>query len=316
MWWRTRAAQPADDAVVMDETVLAQHDAVAAAPDPQLLPRVGVEKLEELGRVRPHHLDLAQRRGVEDAGGLPHGHAFAIHRRAHVLAGTRKIPCPLPLSDILEHRAGGLGPRVDRGPPHRIEQVAPRLPDHGAEGDGRVGRAEGGQPDFRHRSAQRLGGDGQPVQVRGLALVGGHAVGGEALDMLDRAHALAYRLADVPRRHVVLEIDERLLAADPRRIADHAAGHALALGPRPRAGLAGLDAGGARRRMAGGIGFGHRVVEIVGAVAGADADAVLRRLARQEALAGHVERHLAARLRVEVQRRRPAGRGDQRIDAD
>ena len=118
MWFMTRARtagrrgdveavrrQPADDAVVIDEAVLAQHDAIAAAAGLELLPRVGVEQLHELRRVRADDLDLAERRGVEQAGRLAHRPAFAVDRRVHVLAGLREIPGALPLADILEHGA-------------------------------------------------------------------------------------------------------------------------------------------------------------------------------------------------------------------
>ena len=71
------AGDAPDDAVVHDEAGLVQHQAVAAAPDGELGPRVGVEPLQELGRVRADDLDLAERRGVENAGVLAHRQAFA-----------------------------------------------------------------------------------------------------------------------------------------------------------------------------------------------------------------------------------------------
>ena len=80
----------------------------------------------------------------------------------------------------------------------------------GAEGGRRVGRPEGGQADLRRRLAEGVGGDHQAVDVRRLALVGRHAVGGVALDVLDRADALADGEADVLGGDVVLEVDEGL----------------------------------------------------------------------------------------------------------
>ena len=120
--------QPADDAVVIDETVLAQHDAIAAAAGLQLLPRIGVEQFHEPGRIRPDHLDLAQRRGVEQAGRLADGDAFAVDGGVHVLAGLREIPGALPLADILEHGALGFGPGMDRRLAGRIEQRSRACP--------------------------------------------------------------------------------------------------------------------------------------------------------------------------------------------
>ena len=58
--------------------------------------------------------------------------------------------------------------------------------------------------------AERLGGDGERVHVGGLALIGRHAGRGVALDVLDRAQALAHRELDVLGADVVLEIDEGL----------------------------------------------------------------------------------------------------------
>ncbi len=82
--------------------------------------------------------------------------------------------------------------------------------DQRAVGDRRVGRAERGKTDLRNILAEHFGGDRQAVHVGELALVGRHAVRREALDMLDRVHALAHRKADILGADVVLEIDERL----------------------------------------------------------------------------------------------------------
>ena len=60
------------------------------------------------------------------------------------------------------------------------------------------------------------GDDAERVQVRGLALVGRHAGRRVALDVLDRAEAFARREREVPRRDVVLEIDEGLRTAAGR----------------------------------------------------------------------------------------------------
>ena len=75
---------------------------------------------------------------------------------------------------------------------------------------GVIGRAERRQADLGHRPVERAGRDREPVHVRRLALVGRHAGGGVALDVLDRAHALAHGELDVLGRHVVLEVDEGL----------------------------------------------------------------------------------------------------------
>src|SRR5882757_7392031 len=57
-----------------------------------------------------------------------------------------------------------------------------------------------------------LGHNGEAIEVRGLALVGRHPEGGVALEMLDRAKALAHRHRDIAVGDVILQIDERLVA--------------------------------------------------------------------------------------------------------
>ena len=94
-----------------------------------------------------------------------------------------------------------------------IEQIAARGSGEGAEGHRRIGRAEGREPHFGDRFLLRGGGDGERVHVGELALVGRHAGGGVALDVLDRAHALLHRKLDVLDADVVLEVDEGLDAA-------------------------------------------------------------------------------------------------------
>ena len=281
--------QPADDAVIIDEAVLAQHDAIAAAAGLQLLPRIGVEQFHELGRIRPDHLDLAQRRGVEQAGRLC---APSTHSRSTAACmsspALREIPGALPLADILEHGALRFGPGMDRRLARRVEQRPARMADDRAEGHRRIGRAEGGQADLGDRLAQRLGGNRQAVHVGGLALVGRHAVGGEALDMLDRAHAFMHRLADILGGDVVLEIDkglDRRVRPGAGRRAQHAArpafrGIDLRLAPLRRV----LGAGILRRLGARRIGLVDRRRQPVGAVAGADRNAILRIGAGHEAL--------------------------------
>ena len=238
----------------------------------------------------------------------------------HVLAGAREIPCALPLAHVLEDRAVALRPGMDGRAPGRIEQRALGMADDRAERHRRIGRTERGEPDLRDGLAQRLGRYRKPMKIRGFPLVGGHAVGGETLDVLDRAHALAHRLADVLGGDVVLKIDEgpAFFRLEPRNgdFAEHAARPALAGSDLdlPGSGLAetGRLCGRFSRcqSLAGG-GF-----ERVRAVAGADRHAVLRIFARKEALGRLFEGDLAARLREEMQRRRPAGGGEQRVDGD
>ena len=132
------------------------------------------------------------------------------------------------------------------------------------------------------------------MHVRGLALVGRHAVGGEALDVLDRAHAFAHGQPDVLGGDVVLEIDEGLDrrvgagAWSPRRPCRRPSSRdvsalSLALLPDlPPASFAAFSPAAS----ASAIVSARPSVPL----RGADRDAVLRILAGQEALASHRRR--------------------------
>src|SRR5690606_4477652 len=145
----------------------------------------------------------------------------------HVFARLREIPGSLPLPHILEHRAMGFRPRMDGRAPRRLEQLATRMPHERAEGDRGVRRAEGGEANFWNGLVQHFRGDGQTMKVRGLALIGRHARGGEALDVLDGAHALTHGLTDILCRHVVLEVYKSHAGPRTRSRTRHAGGPAF-----------------------------------------------------------------------------------------
>ena len=250
--------EAADDAVVADEAVLAEEEAVAAAADAELGPGVGVHPLHEGDGVGADDLDLAEGRGVEDADarrgwrgtrGLTaacmsspgFGKYQARRQRA---TGSKAAPFASAQGSIGVLRVTLEG---------RVLVVA----GEGAEGRRRVGRAEGGEPDLRRRLAEGVGGDHQAVDVRHLALVGGHAVGGVALDVLDRAHALADREADVLGGDVVLEVDEGLGLAGSRSV-----GSSLQVTPVPvRSAVDGVGLRARRRgRRRGGLRAGGGAV--------------------------------------------------------
>ena len=86
------------------------------------------------------------------------------------------------------------------------------MPGERADRDRRVGRPVGRGADLRDGAAGQLGQDREAGDVRDLALVGRHAERGVALEVLDRAEALALGERDVVGGHVVLEIDEGLAA--------------------------------------------------------------------------------------------------------
>ena len=101
------------------------------------------------------------------------------------------------------------------------------------------------------------------------------------------------------------------------RGADHAAGPALRR-PRPSASMPLPDLPPASFAAFSPAASASAIVAARPSVPldGADRDAVLRILAGQEALGRIVEGDLAARLREQVHRRRPAGRHQDRVDGD
>ena len=144
--------QPADDAVVVDEAVLAQHDAVAAAAGLELLPRVGVEQFHEL-RPRPGRPPRScrasrRRTGRRVSRTVAHSRLTAAcmsspacgkyQARFHWPTSSNTAPCASAQAWI--------GVRA-----RRVEQRPARMVDDRAEGHRRVGRAEGGEADLGDR---------------------------------------------------------------------------------------------------------------------------------------------------------------------
>ena len=175
-----------------------------------------------------------------------------------------------------------------------IEQIAARDAGEAAERRGRVGHAKGGETDPRDRQLEILRHDRERIEVRGLALVGGHAGRGVALDVLDRLKSFARGELHVARGDIVLPVHEGL----DRRLGGSAAGSAPEVGarargsaPRPRSGArAALRAHGHRSRRAPrrGVRARGRAVrqgarEVRDAAASAHGTLALRRLARQKA---------------------------------
>ena len=89
-------AEARHDTVVHHKAALAQHDAVTQTAWREAAQRIDVDAVEKLGCVAADDLDLAERRGVEQADGAAHRFAFAFHGVMHGLAGAREIMCALP----------------------------------------------------------------------------------------------------------------------------------------------------------------------------------------------------------------------------
>ena len=209
-------AKPGGHAVVEDHPVFVAHQPVAGAADLQLRPVVGVDAVEQRRDVRPLEVDLAQRRGVHRADAVAHRPDFAVDRGLQRFAVAAIGIGPLPLADILEHRAVGGMPVEHRRLAHRIEQGAAVPPGQRAERNRRVGRTEGRSADGLRRPAGFHAHQRQADHIGGLALVGAHAQRCVALEMLDGAIVLPRRQGDILDRHIVLQIDERFALAAAR----------------------------------------------------------------------------------------------------
>ncbi len=81
-WKRSVARRPITPSS-MQEPGFAQHQAIAAAADLELPERVGVHAFRNISGVGADDLDLAERRGVEQADACPHRQAFARDRVVH-----------------------------------------------------------------------------------------------------------------------------------------------------------------------------------------------------------------------------------------
>ena len=66
-------------AVVHDEAVFAQHQAIAHFPDRQRREHVDVDAIEECARIRALDVDLAERRDITNADARAHRRDFACH---------------------------------------------------------------------------------------------------------------------------------------------------------------------------------------------------------------------------------------------
>ena len=79
--------EPHRDAVIGEEAQLIHHQAIAAFADFERREGVGVHAVEELRRIRPLDLDLAERGGIEQPHLVPHAEDFPVDGAVLVFAG-------------------------------------------------------------------------------------------------------------------------------------------------------------------------------------------------------------------------------------
>ncbi len=144
----------ADGAVVEQEAVLAQHQAVARLAGLQGREAVAIEAVEQRGGIRPLEIDLAQSRDIADADRLANGHDLAGGGGAPVLARLREPGRAQPEAGLHEHRTHLLAPFMERRLAHRLIMGGAKGAGEGPEGHRRVERPEGGGADLGARSCR------------------------------------------------------------------------------------------------------------------------------------------------------------------
>src|SRR5579885_3296849 len=296
--------------IVEDDAVLAQHEAVARAPDGQVAEDIRVDAVEKGRGIRAGDIDLAESRDVDETDALAHGHSLAPDRLALALARARIAARAQPEARLDPGGAGRFVPLVHRRPADRLEMPAGLASGEAADRDRRIGRPKGRDAHRRDRLAALLGQEGEAVDVARLALVGAHAERRVALQMLVRDEALARREADIPGGHVVLEIDEALQPPARRHRPERTQGRrALARPVRRRRRDAGPEARRLRR-----LGSGAQPARDA-----VDERKRARRSFRLLGSAGHeggerlVPFRPTARLAMEMQRRAPAARDAEEV---
>ena len=306
-----------DRAVVEHHAVLAQHEPVARLADGKPSHRVAVQPVEELGRVGALHVDLAERRDVDQADRFAHAARLAQGRGEQVLAGARVVARPPPEPGVDELGAGRDVPVVHRREPQRTEVRADLAAGERAERDRRVGRPEGRRPDRVDRLVAQVRHQGEADDVAGLALLGAHAERGVALEMLDRLVALAMGERHVVHGDVVLKVDEGLAAPRGRHRpeVEHVADLVVRAGRGCRRPAVAVAGGGCRLRtrlQPGREAGGKRQV----ARGGPGRALALARLARPEGLDLWVVDRPGAGLAVEMDGGLPAARDRQEVALD
>src|SRR6185503_12282881 len=204
-------AEARDRAVVHAPARVRVEDAVADPHRLHVAEAVGIQALEELGRVGAADDHLAERGDVDDADRGVHGLRLALRVSVRVRAAPGARPHHL--------RAELLVAMVDRGALGRLV----RTPGEEAERDRRPGRPRGGRSDRRLvlLVLARIEADGRHVAETPLARTHRHR--GVALRELDRVEALADRALQILVRDVLADADEAL--ALPGRAVVGGCGH-------------------------------------------------------------------------------------------
>ena len=191
-------------AVIQHHAVFAQHQPVSHPAHRQGREGVGIDEVQEAGRIRALNVDLAQGRDIRHPDRGPHHRHLAVAGLAPGgFTGAREIAGPVP-EPGLDHRRAPVAAGLIRGQ-EALRRKARRPPSGPHRGDGHRAerRAEGGGAGFGNAPPRGIRQHRQRADVGVLALVGGHALRRVALHVLDRAEVLLRRLGHVLDRHVI-----------------------------------------------------------------------------------------------------------------
>ena len=156
---------PRHHAIIHQEAGFAAHQPVAAFAGRQGRHHAGIKHVQEPARIGALDDDLAKGRGVQQSHVLPHVQDFAVNGLFMRLGPAREAIGAAPQADRFEIGIGRVVPALDRGAAQRLEDVAARLAGQRPQGNGRVGRAEGGGADLRDIFIQCLRKNSQTVDV-------------------------------------------------------------------------------------------------------------------------------------------------------
>ena len=214
---KARGRKARGGAVIEHGGVVVQHHAIARLAHRQAGKSIHIDPIEKLRHIRTLELDFAERRDIGNAHPCAHQTHFLDIRRFRTIAGPAVIPGPQPRTGLDEHGGIGSVPVMERRAPDRAEVMADAAPRKRTERHRCVGRPEGGCHAHACTLTAHPGHQADGVQVAGLALIGGHAERGVALQVLDRDKTLITRDLQIARGHIGLEIDEGLAAPHQRR---------------------------------------------------------------------------------------------------
>ena len=187
------------------------HQAVSAASGSQGRKGAGVDAIEKRRGILSLDIDLAQCRGVENADAGARGQSLTLDGLLDRFPFPEIAIGPLPLADILEVGAVAGMPGMHRRPADGIVELASGVDSgKGADGDRRIEWAECRVPDSGNAAADMVGKDGKAVDIRRLALVGSHAGGRVALEVLHRDIVFPGGERHVGGGDVVLQVVEGL----------------------------------------------------------------------------------------------------------